>query len=99
MDGVLCIGREAFEEHGEVGVVPRKSGRVHLRPIVLHIKLGPVADGRDETRREVGELMRDVVVELQGVGIDGIERELLRWVGFNYKDKVKMFQNWLSWKE
>ena len=99
MDGVLCIGREALQEHGEVGVVPRKGGGVHLRPIVLQIKLRPVADGRDEAWREVGELVRDVVVELQGVGIDDIEGELLRWVGFHYKDKVKMCQNRLSLKE
>ena len=92
LDGVLCIRREALEEDGEVGVVPRKGRRVHLRPIALQIELGPVSDGRHQARREVGELVGDVVVQLQSMGINDIEGELLRRVGFHYKDKVKMCQ-------
>ena len=99
LDGVLCIRREALEEDGEVGVVPRKGRRVHLRPIALHIKLGPVSDGRHQSRREVGELVGDVVVQLQSMGIDDIEGELLRRVGFHYKDNVNMCQKWLSMRE
>ena len=93
MDGVLCVWLEALEKDGEVGVVLRKCRSVHLRPVTLQIKLGPVSNGRDEARREVSELVGDVVVEPQGMGIDDIEGELLRLVGFHYKNNVNTCQN------
>ena len=99
MHGVLCVWREALEEDGEVSVVLRKGRRVDLRPIALQVKLGLVSNGRHQARWEVGELVGDVVVQLQGMGIDDIEGELLRRVGFHYNDNNNdMCQNYPSLK-